>query len=356
MRIFGASFDPTPFGINLGVTEGWRNTSKGLNSVGSQAPTPSNKLGAVNPGTTRNAPAPSVTSGGGGGSSLDHPVLGDTAPDPYAKYGGEANYNRLVDNFTQTLGNIRSSANSAGTQKAKEYNASILDFLDSLRMGQSNIDNQFIQNELAKQQGTADVNASVGRGIRSGGVMLANRNAGDSSGAEGLARAYGELGRQQLTGVGNQYAQGQNAIQQAQENFDLQRASGQRQLGVSRDGVVNGILDSAQQALAQLDANAINASIPQRVDIEREKANIKAAVLEQLSQYDEALNSGLGKINPLGADTARIRAAELARAGQAPASAFDYTAEVPMQFQNTGPFASELPIFTFPQGRREQVA
>lgn len=286
--------------------------------------------------------AASVTSGGG-------------SSDPYAAYGGQANYNNLLDNYNQQYGNIQSSTNDAAAQGASQYNNSILDYLDSVKSQQNNINQQAVQNELAREQGVQSVTAGVGRGIRSGGVMLANKNAGNSSAAEAIAQAYGDVGRQQLSGIGNQFAQGQGAIAQSQADLTTQEAAGQRHLAASHDQIVNGVVDAAQQQLAALDATAANASLPQRINIEQEKANIRANVLGQLQQYDQTLQQGISGIQQTNPDDVRAQARTLAQAGQAPANAFQYTTDTPAQLQGTGPFSSELPIFTFPSSLKKQT-
>ena len=190
----------------------------------------------------------------------------------------------------------------------------------------------------------------VGRGIRSSGVQLANRNAGNSSAAGALANAYGQLGRGELSKVGSQYEQGVQSGNQAQDVFQTQQASGVRNLVGSKEDEVNRIVNSARQSFAELDAQIANASLPDRIAIEQEKEAIRGQVLGQLQQYDQLLSSETAKIAPTSLEQRRTKAAELARAGtDLGANAFNYSTETPLEFQNTGPFASELPIFTAPR-------
>lgn len=101
--------------------------------------------------------------------------------------------------------------------------------------------------------------------------------------------------------------------------------------------------------------SAQSATLPERIDIEGEKQRIKNAALTKLQQYDQTLNSGVSSIRPQDAAVNRSKAAALDTAGTAADNAFSYDASIPAQFQGTGPFASELPIFTFP-GSRKQTA
>lgn len=243
--------------------------------------------------------------------------------------------------------NLYSSITEATNNAGTSLNSGILDFMDSLRTGQRSIDSKGVDNELAKLQGTQSAYGSVGRGIKSGGVLLNNKNAANSSAAEALARAYGEVGRQQLSSVGNQYAQNQRGIDQSQLSFDEQAAQGVRHLQEGKTAAVNQIVSDARNQLAALNAAAAKATLPDRIDIEREKEVIKAKVLAQLQQYDQQIQNAPGSVSPLGQDQRAIQANQLAQAGAAPENAFNFTSEVPAQYQNTGPFASELPIFTY---------
>lgn len=274
--------------------------------------------------------------------------------DPYAKYGGTAAYNSLVSGFNAQKGNIYGTANEAAANAGIGLNSSILDLLSALKSGQSKIDQQAVQNELAKKQGTAGVLGMVGRGIKSGGVTLANKNASNSSASEALARAYGDIGRRQLSSVGNQYAQGQDAVATAQADFEQQRAGQIRHIGENKAQVVNNIVADARDKLAALDGQIASANLPNRINIEQEKEAIRQAALNQLQQYDQALSQGVAGINPTSIDARRGKAAELANAGTAPENAFNYTTQTPVQFQDTGPFASGLPIFISNRSRRQQ--
>lgn len=282
--------------------------------------------------------------GGGGGYT--------PPPDPYALWGGAEKYNALRSGFGAQKQGIYGSANEAAANAGLGLKGSILDFVDSLRTGQRSIDNKGINNELAKRQGTQNILGMVGRGIRSSGVQLANRNAGDSSAAGALANAYGEVGRGQLTGVGNQYEMGNRDIAMDQDNLAQQMASGQRKIGDSKTQVVNNIVADARNKFAQLDSEIANASLPDRIAIEQEKETIRQQVLGQLQQYDQMLASETAQIAPSSAEARRTEATRLAGLGQAPADAFTYTDEVPGQWQDTGPFPSEIPLFMPSRGRR----
>lgn len=274
-----------------------------------------------------------------------------TTTDPYAQWGGQDAYNSLLSGFNTQKDTIYNSAMSAAGNQRIGLGLSIQDFLDSLRTGQSNIDRTGKQAELGKITGMRGILDMVGRGVRSGGVMLANRNAGSSSAAQGIANAYGQIGRQSAGKLGNEYALKQDEIGNMQQALGTQRASGIRNIQGSKDQVINQIVTSAEQQLAQLDAQMADASISDRFSIEQEKERIRQGALGQLSELDGMLAKN-SEIQPTSRDQLQVQARDLANAGTETGTAFDYSVDAPVEFQNTGPFASSFPIFTFPSGRR----
>lgn len=265
--------------------------------------------------------------------------------DPFAAYGGRAAYNSLISNFNTQKSNIYGTASDAARNAGIGLKGSILDFVDALRGGQRQIDNAAINNEITKRQGTQTVLDMVGRGIRSGGVMLANKNASDSSAAGALARAYGDIGRRNLSQVGNQYEMQNRNIGQQQLSLDEQRASGMRKIGDSKEQIIGNIVAEARNGLAALDAAMAGASLPDRIAIEQEKENLKRQIIGQLSQFDELLAQQTSTVNPMSAEGRMSEANRLISLGQAPESAFDFSTEAPAQFQNSGPYPTQLPIF-----------
>jgi hypothetical protein len=247
--------------------------------------------------------------------------------------------------YSSTLSSTNNSINDAIGTAGSSYNSSILDWLDSQKAAQKTIDSSRVQNELARQQGTQDILDMVGNGIKSGGVILANGNSGSSSAGEALARAYGVQGRQQASKVGNQFAQNDAGINTQQDNLDASTQTELRHANEDKTTTINSIVNSARSQLAALNASAASASLPDRVDIEGRIASIKQQALDALSAYDAQLTNGA---KPQSADQIRSSAQQLLTAGTAPESSFDYTTDVPAQFQDTGQFASSLPIFVSP--------
>lgn len=274
-------------------------------------------------------------------------------PDPYAQWGGQAKYNTLVNDFNKQKSNIYGSATDSANAINSQMGRSIADFLDSQRIAQSGIDSNAAKNYLAKQQGVAGIMGSVGRGIRSSGVMLANKNAGNSSAAGAIANAYGDQGRRQMAGVGNQFELGKQDIQTAQDNYNVQRASGVRNLQGTKQDKINELVLGARDKFAQLDAAMANASLPGRIAIDQEREKVRQQVVGQLQGLDAQLNSGIASIQAQSEDQRMEEASRLGKEGRdLGADAFQYSTEIPLEQQNTGPFASELPLFSLNRGKR----
>lgn len=232
---------------------------------------------------------------------------------------------------------------------AGDFGGSIQDYLDSRATQQKGINTDATQNELAREQGQQGILDMVGNGIKSGGVTLGNANAGSSSAAEALARAYGTIGRQQASSVGNQFAQGENKVQNEQDALTAADTTEARHVSQSKTDTINSIVNTARSQLAYLNQYAASASLPDRVDIEGQIAQVKQQALDALTKYDGTLSSGVGTQTPQTADQTRAAAQGLLTAGTAPDSQFDYTTDVPTQLQGSGDFASSLPIFLAPK-------
>lgn len=275
------------------------------------------------------------------------------APDPYAQWGGQAKYNTLVNDFNKQKSNIYGSATDSANGINAEFGNSIDAFLSSNRTAQAVIDKNAAKNYLAKQQGVAGIMGSVGRGIRSSGVMLANKNAGNSSAAGAIAAAIGNQGQRQMADVGNQFALGQDDIKTAQTNFAEQQRLGANQIRTTKQSKINELVLSARDKFAQLDAAMANASLPGRIAIDQEREKVRQQVVGQLQGLDTQLNTGIASIQAQSEDQRMEEASRLGKEGRdLGADAFQYSTEIPLEQQNTGPFASELPLFSLNRGKR----
>lgn len=330
--------------LSVGVASPGRITSVG-NNYGLQ-PHSASRRSVANPlnqsggGRSGSAAAPSRT--GYYGSSY---TQGGGYNDPFAKYGGKAAYDKKRAGIATQRSNISKTAREAAANAGLGLRGSILDFVDSIRKGQRSVENRAIENELARMQGQSSVTGMVGRGIRSGGVVLANKNAGDSSAREAITRAYGDLGRREMSGIGQQYELGNKEVSDLQLDLNEQRAAGIRNIKLNKQQIVNNIVMDARSRLAALDAAVVDADLPDRIAIEQEKDAIKRQALETLAGYDRLLSEQVGRIRAGRPENRRASAAELSAKGVAPEDTFDFVDEAPLEYEDTGPFASELPVF-----------
>lgn len=292
--------------------------------------------------------------GGGGGTTTKNVDTGYWVGG--TNYGSAAGYQNAVatqkarDNFNQGTNVLRDSYNSRANSEGLNYKNSVLDWATGVTNQQQGIDSKAVNAEMAKSQGYNGIVSMVGQGIKSGGVMLGNRNAGSSSGAEAIASAYSKLGQRQASGVNNQYGQAQNQIGLEQSQLEASKAL---QLGKFNDyktQVTNSIIDDARAKVAALNEAAANASIADRLDIAAEVERVKGVANAQLQQYDNLLGAAKGATS---ADARRQEAQRLANLGTAPDQSFNYSTEAPAQFQNTGPFASEMPLWTYGSNRNK---
>lgn len=257
--------------------------------------------------------------------------------------------------------NVRTTASSsADTFKADQRN-SILDYLSELEMGQKTIDNKRIDAQIGKTRGTRGILDMVGRGIRSGGSMLANRNAGDSSAVGAIARAYGDLGSREQSNVNNQFEMTNRGIGLEQETYNRNKESGIRTIGTAKDNTVRDIVGTASKSLELLNEALIDASLPDRIAIEQEKESIRQQTLAQLQELDTLLTEGgnfngrefmgTSEINPMGQDALMGEANKLDQAGTVRGNNFQYQTEAPMQFR--GAQMSQLPLYSTTKSKKQ---
>lgn len=279
-----------------------------------------------------------------------------TAPawtDPTGQGLTQSQYTNLVNNFNSQLTGIENSANLSGQNYALGQKNQIGTNIHGWTNAQNDLNEQSIQNALAKQSGMRGIMDWVGQGIRSGGVMLANKNASNSSAADALARAYGQLGRQQAAGVNQQFTNAQAQVTNNQKKLADEIQLNIDQLPTWKQMTVNSIVNDANLRLGQLDQAMAYENLPNRVDMEAEKQKITADVLSQLQDLDAALAQA-NNINPASAQDVANRANTLFQSGTAPANAFNFSTQVPLQFQNTGPSPSDIPLFTVPNSSKNQ--
>lgn len=297
-----------------------------------------------------NTLGPVGTSGTGDGTVQS----ATTYNDPYSQWGGQTNYNNLLSGFNTQRQGIYDTSTESANISARSRQGSIQGFIDDLSRQQRGLDERGVQNELAKKQGHTSILDMVGRGVRSLGTMLGQRNAAGGSAMEQGARAYGDFGRRQMAGIGNQFEQENRQIGLGQEDLERARASGLGNFERDKANQVDSIILQARNQLAALDAAMAEANITERFQIEQEKEAIRSQVSGILSQFDPTLQQGVAGVQPTSQQARQQTAFGLANAGQGATNPFDFTTQVPAAFQNMGGSSSGLPIYTLPR-RRENT-
>jgi hypothetical protein len=254
------------------------------------------------------------------------------------------NYNNLRTQFGDQTGVFRNSVNQAADRGAQGYGYGIEDWVSGVNAQQQGINAQGVNATMAKNQGASGITAMVGRGIKSAGVMLGNKNAGNSSAAQGIADAYGKLGTQQMQNVNNQFGIAQNQIGLEQTNLNEAAA---RQLGRFHDqktNIVNDIVTEAEKQIAGINAFAATASLPDRLAAQQEIDRIKGDAMAKLQVHDSKVGGRKAAQTP---DEIRTEANRLASAGVASTTPLQFTTEAPLTFQGQAPAGGTLPIFTY---------
>lgn len=268
--------------------------------------------------------------------------------DPYAQWGGKQAFEDLQSDFGQQKNVIHDTARESAQNFGIGLRNNVLDYLDSIAASQQKVDNRGINNEMARKAGTSSVLDMVNRGIDNSGTMLANRNATNSSAAERIAKIYGKIGRREQANVNRQYEGEQRDIGLAQDDIMRQVASGARNLRGSKEQQVNSLVTEARNNLAALDTQMVNASMPERIELEREKNKIKQAVMNELKWFDGKVAKGEKKATPSSDKQRKQEAFRLFNAGTPPEQAFNFTTQMPGAIQEAGAAPSNLPIFLRP--------
>lgn len=297
--------------------------------------------------------------------TMNGPVLGasttnntnPTISDPFAQYGGKAAYDAKVGEINVGKSNALNSANSSMDSGLRSGRSNILDFIGGATTKQQGIDQSRANAQFSLQEGKGDIMDMVGRGVRSGGVMLANKNAGSSGATGQIARAYGELGNREARDVGNQFALENQGIDLQQNELNTGFETQKRKIDEFKVGQAEEIAGTARNALAALEATRMGASLPQLFAIDQEVQAIKDATMAKLGELDSLLQTERGKINPAGQQQTMAKANEMRTAGTGGPQMFNFNTNA-AQMQNAGPSVAgaELPIYSnMALNRRREV-
>lgn len=257
------------------------------------------------------------------------------------------------NNFLSGRDALYSSLNMAGDNKAREYQSSIDHWLNQDKASQEAINAKAVNAEMARNQGVQGIRSMVGNGIKSAGVMLANKNAGSSSAAGALANAYGQLGQRQMQQVGNQYGIAENQIGLEQGVLQDSRTLQKKDYENYKLNTVNDIITEARKNMLALNADAANASLPDQIAIEQEVERIRSEAMGKLQAFDAQLNN---TAQATGREANLTKANELAQKGMGGDNPFQFTTQnYDPQFQYQGPAGGALPIYTYNNKNKYQA-
>lgn len=267
--------------------------------------------------------------------------------DPYSQWGGKSAYDAKVGEINQGKQSVLDSANMSRDAQFNTGRSSILDFIGGARQQQDTIDQKRANAQFSLQEGKGDIMDMVGRGIRSGGVMLANKNAASSGAAGQIARAYGELGNREARDVGNQFALENQGIDLEQNNLATGFETQKRKIDEFKISNTDNIVNSAKADLQALEARRIGASLPELFQIDQLTQQIKDATMAKLGELDSLLQSERAKINPMDNQQVMAKANDMRTAGTGGPQMFNFNTNA-ANVQTTGaPIAgAELPIYS----------
>jgi hypothetical protein len=287
---------------------------------------------------------------GGGASTYSAPA---PPPDPYARWGGIAQYKAYQNSLATGKSNALTAGNEAFDALKTSLYGSADDLIDSQTIGQHSIDHARENVELNRLRSVSDLLDYVRGGIKQGSSRLASMNALDSSGSDAISRAYAKIGNKQSRDIGNQAFLGNRDIDPQQESLDIARSSGQKKLQRFKESETQRIGSEVRQKLAALNEQAVGLSLPDRISVDQEKQSLIDAGMRKLAEVDSYVGSKLGGLKPEATDQVQLTARNLQNAG-AP-SVNPFSMDLPIQTGSgtlQGPAIDQLPIF-LPSKRKQ---
>jgi hypothetical protein len=249
--------------------------------------------------------------------------------------------------FAQGRQNIMGSIQQAGQNYAGGEKFTLQDIISGLQGKQQGITESQIGAQQARNIGTQNILGMIGRGVQSGATLLANRNALDSSAAGAIARAYGQLGQRQQSGVNTQYQTAERQNQAAQNALEQAKAQTIERKKYEYSQQAQTIAEDAAKQMQALNEAAAGAGISDRINIDAEKQNVRNQAIASLAELDRQLGS---VSNVQGASQEQImqQAQQRQVAGQAPANMYDMSTITPEQqmSQQPGSQIGQLPIYS----------
>lgn len=271
------------------------------------------------------------------------------APDPYARWGGASNYNRMRNNYGLTQGGYDSSARTGMTDITNQYRTSNQSLFNKSSDTQNAINEGRINNALSLRRTMQTIINGVRQGLRSGGVQLANMNALDSGASEAMARAIAVQGNAQGENANAQWQTQEDTLNNQQTTLNRDLTEGRNNLSIWKDTESNRVRSDTFNKLTALKADAdangidiVNTGLADQIVNEG---------LNALKAIDDATN--WGSIAGLDANTVTQRAVQRDVEGRG-APIFSVSGDNVMNRQGAVT-TSQMPFFVR-RGRTGQTA
>lgn len=280
---------------------------------------------------------------GGGGNN---PSSTYTAPDPYARWGGQAGYNAARSGITTSQNNYTGAARQSLTDTGNTYDQKTRAFLGDLETGQGDINNGTAQNQLNLRQSMQNIIRGIQSGIRSGGVALAGMNASDSGASDALARAYAKVGNDQSGEARGQAATVNEDLQRKQGQLNTKKNEGVGDLNTWRDTETGRVRNDFGSKLDALGVSADGQGMGGTVNRGLVDQVLNEA-LGRLSQIDQSRDTRLAGVQQWSPDQIMQEALRLESLGS-PGQAFSVTGpdvNYGNAIPNNGAPLGQLPIY-----------
>lgn len=217
--------------------------------------------------------------------------------DPYSRWGGQSNYNRLRDGYSTTQSGYESGARTGMGDVNNQYRSSIQNLYNKSSDTQNAINEGRINNALSLRRTMQSIIGEVRQGLKSGGVTLSTMNALDSGAAEAMANAIARQGNAQSENANSQFQTQEDAFNTQQATLNRDLTQGKDNLSIWKDTETNRVRNDTFNKLAVLkaDADAQGINIVDTGIADR----VVAEGLNALKAIDDATNwAAISGLNP----------------------------------------------------------
>lgn len=290
----------------------------------------------------------------------DNQVAAQPYPDSSGGYTGPSgpDLDKVRREVELGVKNIRQGGQSAFRDVGNQFETGARGLANTVRQGQQGIDIGRQNTAINRMRSIGDLVGTIRQGIQSGAVKLANMNALDSSGAEGIAKAYSTFGNRERGSIMNQAALQNRDFDIQQKNLNIEEQEKVRQLRVASDTETDRITRDVTNKLQALDLEAQNGGLTTRLEVDQLKRATVQGGIERLARLDKWLTGRLAEIKPMTSDQIEAAATRLNALGQIPANDLQYETAPGIEDGGgglDGAPISQLPLFLRPPEEEEVV-